>query len=555
MNGPAMDISRPITLHLPKRIEIGNGAAARLSDWAAPYGRVLVLASRSTAAMVDRLGLPGTVTVHAPVAAEPKDTDLMAALAAARAVRPDLVVGFGGGSVMDIAKLVAVLWDSDQTPAEVGGANLVRRKCSALAQVATTAGTGSAAGIRALFTASDSGMKVAVESPLTIADVAVLDPELTMTVPQATTAATGVDALAHCVEAFTSRRAHPLVDDYARLGIGLTGRFLARAVADGADAEARSGMLLASFYGGLCLGPVNTAAGHAVAYPLGTRAGLPHGLFGTRQLRAGETAGAMDAGVARRLGLGSPIPVVTGGLDSFLSSVGSGIAEPGDACLGTGSSAVAALLARPPAAGRFAWRGLALLSRVLPLGGRALQWVQTASGEARPLEVLLQEAARLPSPRSAAALGSLLFAGADGVRAALAEALRDRGPVACCRLVLDALAVAQSRALARFEEEGLPVGRVRSVGRLAGCAEFAQLQADALGRAVEVPRETDSGPLGAAMLAAAALELAPPEAVPRMARVERVHRPRADSARAFEDAYGELLRPARGAPSLSRSGP
>ena len=80
-------------------------------------------------------------------------------------------------------------------------------------------------------------------------------------------------------------------------------------------------------------------------------------------------------------------------------------------------------------------------------------------------------------------------------------------------------------------------------------------QADALGRAVEVPRETDSGPLGAAMLAAAALELAPPEAVPRMARVERVHRPRADSARAFEDAYGELLRPARGAPSLSRSGP
>lgn len=284
-------------------------------------------------------------------------------------------------------------------------------------------------------------------------------------------------------------------------------------------------------------------------------AGLPHGLFGTRQLRAGETAGAMDAGVARRLGLGSPIPVVTGGLDSFLSSVGSGIAEPGDACLGTGSSAVAALLARPPAAGRFAWRGLALLSRVLPLGGRALQWVQTASGEARPLEVLLQEAARLPSPRSAAALGSLLFAGADGVRAALAEALRDRGPVACCRLVLDALAVAQSRALARFEEEGLPVGRVRSVGRLAGCAEFAQLQADALGRAVEVPRETDSGPLGAAMLAAAALELAPPEAVPRMARVERVHRPRADSARAFEDAYGELLRPARGAPSLSRSGP
>ncbi len=273
-----MDISRPVTLHLPKRTEIGNGAAARLSDWASGYSRVLVLATNSTARMVDRLGLPGQITLHAPVAAEPKDTDLEAALAVARQVKPDLVVGFGGGSVMDIAKLVAVLWDSDQIPAEVAGPNKVRQKCSDLAQVATTAGTGSEAGIRALFTSSETGMKVAVESPLTIADIAILDPDLTMSVPRETTAATGVDALAHCVEAFTSLKAHPLVDDYARLGMKLVGRFLKRAVEDGSDAEARSGMLLASFYGGLCLGPVNTAAGHAVAYPLGTQAGLAHGL-------------------------------------------------------------------------------------------------------------------------------------------------------------------------------------------------------------------------------------------------------------------------------------
>ena len=96
--------------------------------------------------------------------------------------------------------------------------------------------------------------------------------------PQAVTAATGVDALAHCVEAFTSRKAHPLIDDYARMGMQLVGRYLRRAVTDGSDADARSGMLLASFYGGLCLGPVNTAAGHAIAYPLGTHAGLPHGI-------------------------------------------------------------------------------------------------------------------------------------------------------------------------------------------------------------------------------------------------------------------------------------
>ncbi|MSU88809.1 iron-containing alcohol dehydrogenase [Rhodobacteraceae bacterium 2CG4] len=272
------DISRAITLNLPPRIEIGKGAAARLGDWAAGYARVLVIAQPVTAGMVGRLGLSGEITVFDAVAPEPKDSDLEAALAVARSVRPDLVVGLGGGSVMDVAKLVAVLWNGAQTLADVAGPNRVAGRHAALAQVATTAGTGSEGGIRALITDGATGMKVAVESPHMLADLAVLDPELTMTVPPAVTAATGIDALAHCAEAFTSLRAHPLIDGYARMGIALAGRFLARAVADGGDAEARGGMLLASFYGGLCLGPVNTAAGHALAYPLGTRAGLPHGL-------------------------------------------------------------------------------------------------------------------------------------------------------------------------------------------------------------------------------------------------------------------------------------
>lgn len=273
-----MDIARPITLNLPKRVEIGSGSAARLSEWAKGYSRVLVIASRTTGGLAGQLDLAGDVALHDKVPGEPKDSDLAAALAAARTHRPDLVVGLGGGSVMDVAKLVAVLWDSNQSLADVAGPNKVTQKCSAIAQVATTAGTGSEGGIRALVTSSETGMKVAVESPMMAADIAVLDPDLTITVPPDLTAATGVDALAHCVEAFTNVKAHPVIDGYARMGISLTGRFLARAVADGSDAEARSGMLMASFYGGLCLGPVNTAAGHALAYPLGTRGGLPHGL-------------------------------------------------------------------------------------------------------------------------------------------------------------------------------------------------------------------------------------------------------------------------------------
>ncbi len=271
-------MDRIITLHQPKRLEIGKGAAASLGPWAEEAERVFVLATPHTAAFVERLGLKVTPVVFDDIPGEPDTATFAAALAAARAARPDLVVGLGGGSVMDVAKLVAAMWDGTQSLEDVAGPNRVAGRHSLLAQIATTAGTGSEAGIRALITDPGKGNKIAVESPYLIADLAILDPELTYSVPPAVTAATGIDAMAHCVEAFTSKRAHPVIDGYARMGIELVGRYLARAVADGTDTEAREGMMLASFYGGICLGPVNTAAGHALSYPLGTLLHLPHGL-------------------------------------------------------------------------------------------------------------------------------------------------------------------------------------------------------------------------------------------------------------------------------------
>ena len=178
---------------------------------------------------------------------------------------------------MGLAKLVAVCRAAGKIHDIVGPDKVLGRRV-ALAQVATTSGTGSEAGIRALVTDPVTRNKLAVQSRHMLADLAVVDPELTMSVPAAVTAATGVDALAHCVEAFTSRKAHPLIDTYALTGAQLVGRYLARAVADGSDKEARAGLALASLYGGFCLGPVNTTAGHAVAYPLGSRHHLPHGL-------------------------------------------------------------------------------------------------------------------------------------------------------------------------------------------------------------------------------------------------------------------------------------
>lgn len=278
MTEETLSLARSITLLQPRRLEVGVGAAARLGAWASGVGRTFVVAMAPTTDFVPRLGLGGEVMVHADLPPEPDLPAVQAVLDAARAFQPDLVVGLGGGSVMDVAKLVAALWDKDLGITDVVGVGRIPGRTSALAQIPTTSGTGSEAGIRALVTDPATLAKLAVESEHMLADIAILDPELTYSVPPAVTAATGVDAMAHCVEAFTNIKAHPLIDGYARQGIELVGRYLARALADGTDTEARAGMMLASYYGGVCLGPVNTAGGHALAYPLGTRLKLPHGL-------------------------------------------------------------------------------------------------------------------------------------------------------------------------------------------------------------------------------------------------------------------------------------
>jgi len=275
-----VSLDSPITVVRPEVIEFGVGTAGKLGKWAESKGfkRTLVISDAFNASRVDVLELPGHVSVFADVTPEPDIANLDKVLAAANAANAELIVGFGGGSAMDLAKLAAVLAGSPQTLREVVGPHkVIGPRKVALAQVPTTSGTGSEAGTRALVTDPATQAKLAVESLYMLADIAVIDPGLTFTVPARTTAATGVDAMAHCVEAFTNRKAHPMIDIYAIEGARLVGKYLARAVKDGADAEARAGLSLASLYGGFCLGPVNTAGGHALAYPLGTRWHIAHG--------------------------------------------------------------------------------------------------------------------------------------------------------------------------------------------------------------------------------------------------------------------------------------
>ena len=231
------------------------------------------------APLVDTLEAAGiAVTLWYDLVGEPTFAEFGTALEAARACRADAVVGLGGGSAMDVAKLVAALANGRQCITDVIGTDLLVGRDLWLACIPTTAGTGSEVTPIAILGDESEDLKKGVVSPFLVPDAAYLDPTLTVTMPPAVTAATGLDALTHCIEAYANRFAHPLVDTFALAGITLIADNIERACKDGSDIAARSAMMRASLYGGLCLGPVNTAAVHALAYPLGGEFHIPHGV-------------------------------------------------------------------------------------------------------------------------------------------------------------------------------------------------------------------------------------------------------------------------------------
>ncbi|MBN1239066.1 MAG: iron-containing alcohol dehydrogenase [Gammaproteobacteria bacterium] len=209
---------------------------------------------------------------------EPSVADFDAAVAHARATAADAVIGVGGGSVMDLAKLVAALADGAQQLQDVGGIGRLEGRALWLACVPTTAGTGSEVSPIAILLDQSDHLKKGVISPHLVPDAAYVDPLLTLTMPPSVTASTGLDALTHCIESYANRFAHPLVDSFALEGIRLISGSLLTAVTDGKNIAARTDMARGSLYGGMCLGPVNTAAVHALAYPFAGEFQVPHGV-------------------------------------------------------------------------------------------------------------------------------------------------------------------------------------------------------------------------------------------------------------------------------------
>ncbi len=276
---------KPITLLQPQKIVFGTGCIKTFVEDYLKLGhrRLFVLTAPPIIPLIEptlaELKEHGVETeVLSNIVAEPSLNDFNNILEAARSFKADSVAGIGGGSVLDVAKLVAAFIDSDQKAEDCFGIGFIRKKGLWLACMPTTAGTGSEVSPNAILLDERDKLKKGIVSPYLLADAAYVDPTLTMTVPAKVTADTGMDALTHCIEAYTNKFAHPAADIYALQGIRLIAANLLRAVKDGSDIEAREALALGSLYGGLVLGPVNTAAVHALSYPLGGEFHIPHGL-------------------------------------------------------------------------------------------------------------------------------------------------------------------------------------------------------------------------------------------------------------------------------------
>jgi alcohol dehydrogenase class IV len=226
------------------------------------------------------------VTLFTDVEADPSAQTVEAAAKAAREAKADAVLGFGGGSPMDVAKLVALLAGGTETLNDVYGVGIAHEPRLPLVLVPTTAGTGSEVTPIAIVTTGD-GQKSGVISPLLIPDCAVLDARLTLGLPRHATAVTGIDAMVHAIEAYTSRRLkNPMSDCLARDALRLLSANIERAWTAGTDLPAREAMLLGASFAGLAFANAPVAAVHALAYPVGARFHVPHGLSNSLVLPA-----------------------------------------------------------------------------------------------------------------------------------------------------------------------------------------------------------------------------------------------------------------------------
>jgi alcohol dehydrogenase class IV len=274
------------------RIVFGNGAANQAPELAAEMGtRTLVVTGSDTSrvqSLLDGLNGVGVAASLFKVAHEPTTDTAMAGIEQARKERCDVVIGFGGGSALDTAKAISAMLTNEGDLFDylevIGGGKKISERSAPMIAIPTTAGTGTEVTRNAVLASPSHHVKVSMRSPLMLPHIALVDPELTYSMPPSVTANTGLDALTQVLEPYVSHRANPMIDALCREGLRLAARSLRRVYADGADTTAREDMALTSLFGGLALANAGLGAVHGFAGPIGGMFSAPHGAVCARLL-------------------------------------------------------------------------------------------------------------------------------------------------------------------------------------------------------------------------------------------------------------------------------
>ncbi|MBN2569592.1 MAG: iron-containing alcohol dehydrogenase [Deltaproteobacteria bacterium] len=283
-------MQKTFTFRGAKKLVFGSGSIKTLSDHIAELGAkrpiIFLDGNLSSEAFRQKMSkccgeAEGNCIIYDGITGEPelKLADEGADLS--KKERCDLVIGIGGGSTMDVAKAAAVIAQNGGKAQDYLGLNRVPAPGLPTIMVPTTAGTGSEVTFTAVFIRKDLSKKEGINSIYMYPDVALLDPELTVSVPPSVTAATGLDALCHAIESYTSIISSPMSEMISMEAIGLISDNLRTCVNDGKNVEARSNMLLGSMYAGLGLANAGVTAVHSLSYPLGGQYGISHGIANT----------------------------------------------------------------------------------------------------------------------------------------------------------------------------------------------------------------------------------------------------------------------------------
>ena len=267
------------------RIVFGRGTVKEAGPAARDLGsRVLIVTGRSSeraAALTAALASSGLSYVTFSVSGEPTTDMIREGVRLAQAEACDVVIGFGGGSAIDAAKAIATLTANGGDPLDylegIGAGKPLTQPALPIIAIPTTAGTGAEVTRNAVVASPEHRVKASLRSPFMLPRLALVDPELTYTLPPEVTAGTGLDALTQLIEPFTSHRANPMTDAFCREGLARAARSLRRAYDHGTDTAAREDMALASLFGGLALANAGLGAAHGFAAPICGMFPAPHG--------------------------------------------------------------------------------------------------------------------------------------------------------------------------------------------------------------------------------------------------------------------------------------